>query len=156
MRALIPALCVVFAGAAAAQDVEEGLAAWDAIYATAAHPRCSNCHVGASGTPGWAGLGFGEDARHGMAVQAGESRIGAESIPCRACHVTSDAPNNTPHAPPHVLDAWRLPPIELAWFGKSSVALCQQLRRPVQDAGVADLPSPRFGPKSCRPICRLG
>jgi len=63
-----------------------------------------------------------------MAVQAGDSRIGAESIPCRACHVTSARANTVAHAAPHVEDAWRLPPVDMAWRGKASADLCRQWR----------------------------
>lgn len=124
--ALIAALGALFAGSAEAQDA--GLAAWERIYATLLHPRCSNCHVGDSGRPGWRGLGYGEKARHGMAVQAGESRIGAESTPCRTCHITSNVPNTVPHAPPVILVAWRLPPVSMVFADRSSTALCAQLK----------------------------
>ena len=144
MRLLFAALCALFAQMAVAQETvgsEKGLAAWDEIYAVAAHPRCTNCHVGEKGRPGWAALGYGETARHGMAVHADASRIGAESIPCRTCHVTSGAPNVVKHAAPHVGDAWRLPPVELAWISKSSADLCMQLRNPETNDGstIADL-----------------
>ena len=131
MRLLFAALCALFAQMAVAQETvgsEKGLAAWDEIYAVAAHPRCTNCHVGEKGRPGWAALGYGETARHGMAVPADASRIGAESIPCRTCHVTSGAPNVVKHAAPHVGDAWRLPPVELAWISKSSADLIEHVR----------------------------
>ncbi len=140
---------MVLAGAAAAQDDvvpdpaipkmtvarEEGLAAWERIFAVASHPRCTNCHVGDQGQPMWAGLGFGEVAVHGMNIRADESRIGAESVPCRTCHVTSAAPNAVPHAPPHIDDAWRLPPVELEWLNKTSAEICAQLRDPQTNDG---------------------
>ncbi len=116
-------------------DREGGLAAWDRIYAVASHPRCTNCHVGADAVPMWEGLGYPNPRDHGMAINAGESRIGAETIPCRTCHVTSDRPNIVPHAAPHILEAWRLPPVELDWLGKDSAALCAQLRDPDSNDG---------------------
>jgi len=67
----------------------DGLAAWDRIYQVASHPRCANCHVGESDRPMWSGPTYGKARPHGMNVQAGESRIGAETIPCRTCHVTN-------------------------------------------------------------------
>jgi hypothetical protein len=70
-----------------------------------------------------------------MGVNAGESRIGAETVPCRACHVTSGRENTVPHAAPHILEAWRLPPIELGWLGMGSAALCAQLRDPERNDG---------------------
>ena len=137
----LPLCAALLAAPAAAQDRpqnaarEEGLAAWERIFTVTSHPRCANCHVGDSGQPMWEGLGYGGQAVHGMNVQAGESRIGAESITCDACHVTSDAANVTPHAPPHIDDAWRLPPVELEWLGKTSAEVCAQLRDPDTNDG---------------------
>ncbi|MFK7835523.1 MAG: hypothetical protein AB8B60_04825 [Sulfitobacter sp.] len=142
-RTLIALLFAGMAPALAAQTVtqEEGVAAWDRIYAVASHPRCSNCHVGAGKEPMWDGLGYGPDRVHGMGIMADESRIGAESIPCRACHVTSSRPNAVPHAPPHIEDAWRLPPVELGWHKAGSGDLCAQFRDPERMDGmeIADL-----------------
>ncbi len=118
-----------------AAEEAPGLAAWDRIYAVASHPRCTNCHVGPQEEPMWNGLGYGTDQRHGMNVRADETRIGAESVPCRTCHVTSGRPNVWPHAAPHILEAWRLPPVELAWLGASSDDLCGQLRDPERNDG---------------------
>ena len=143
MRALFALL--VAASPLAAQEVtvtrEEGLAAWDRVFAVASHPRCTNCHVGAQGAPLWEGLDYAADRAHGMNVQADESRIGAESVPCRTCHVTSASKNTVPHAPPHIDDAWRLPPVDLDWLDKSSAEICAQLRDPQTNDNntIADL-----------------
>ena len=120
---------------AAAQAQDAGTAAWDRIYAVASHPRCTNCHVGESGRPAWDDLGYGKDRVHGMNIVAGESRIGAESIPCRVCHISAKGANDVPHAAPQIDEAWRLPPVELAWRGKSSVEVCTQLRDPETNDG---------------------
>ena len=80
------AVALLLATPVAAQDAPtkaQGLAAWDDIYAVTSHPRCTNCHVGADGIPMWDGLTYGADAVHGMHVLAGESRVGAETMPCR-------------------------------------------------------------------------
>ncbi len=144
MRRLVVALYVL-AAPVAAQDTavtrEEGLAAWERIFAVASHPRCTNCHVGAQHVPMWEGLGFGARRVHGMAVVADDSRIGAESIPCRTCHVSSARENTAPHAPPHIDDAWRLPPVELEWLDKSSTEICIQMRNPDTNDGntIAEL-----------------
>lgn len=143
MRALFALL--IAASPVAAQDGgvsrDEGMAAWERIFVTSSHPRCTNCHVGPQEVPMWNGLGYGADIPHGMGVQADESRIGAESTPCRTCHITSSAPNITPHAPPRIEDAWRLPPVELAWLGTDSAGLCRQLRDPERNDGndIADM-----------------
>lgn len=117
----------------ASATVEEGRAAWDRIYEVASHPRCANCHVGASDRPMWSGPSYGKTRVHGMNIRAGESRIGVEYIPCATCHVDSEASgrgNPTPHHAPRVAAPWQLAPVEADWFGKSSVEICTQLRNP--------------------------
>ena len=42
---------------------EDGLKAWARIYAVASHPRCANCHVGASDQPMWSGPSYGSPGR---------------------------------------------------------------------------------------------
>jgi len=121
---------------------EAGLAAWDRIYEVASHPRCSNCHTGPSDRPMWSGpsydKAYGGARPHGMNIRAGESRIGAGTLPCATCHTTlsdSDAGNPTPHAAPRVADLWRLAPVEAHWFGQPSTAICAQLRDPERNGG---------------------
>jgi len=116
-------------------SVEDGLAAWARIHEVTSHPRCANCHVGATGRPMWSGPSYGEPRPHGMNIQAGESRIGAERILCATCHVTSTRGNDTPHAAPRAGLDWRLPPAEFQWFGKSSRQICNQLRDPERNGG---------------------
>lgn len=138
MRVPLAAL-ICLASAPAAQTVtptrEEGLAAWERIFTVTSHPRCSNCHVGDEGRPMWDGLGFGSGRVHGFGVLADESRIGAQSMPCRTCHITAEGDNNTDHAPPQVGEAWRLPPVDMAWLGRSSFQVCTQLRDPDRNGG---------------------
>ncbi len=136
MRALLCALLVAGSGAAA-QEVsrEEGLAAWDRIYAVASHPRCTNCHVGAQQEPMWEGLRYPAGTVHGMGVKADESRIGAESMPCRSCHVTAAGRDLATPQPAQIDDAWRLPPVELDWLGEDSASVCAQLRDPARNDG---------------------
>ncbi|WP_299412113.1 hypothetical protein [uncultured Sulfitobacter sp.] len=141
---LVCALVLGFASGAEAQSAavsDAGAQAWVRIFAVASHPRCTNCHVGASGRPAWDGLGYGATKLHGMNIVAGDSRIGAETIPCRTCHIGAVGPNDRPHAAPQVDDAWRLPPVELAWRGKSGAEVCAQLRNPETNDGfdLADL-----------------
>jgi len=115
---------------------EEGLAAWGRIYEVASHPRCSNCHVGADGYPMWSGPSYGKTRRHGMNINAGESRVGAETVPCATCHYARyEGANDAPHMAPQVAMDWMLPPAEAAWFGKSSVEICSQLRDPERNGG---------------------
>ena len=78
-----------------------GLAAWERIYAVASHPRCVNCHTDETNLPMWSGPTYGEPRVHGMNINAGDSRIGAEGLSCKSCHMTSTRPNVVPHAAPH-------------------------------------------------------
>ena len=119
----------------------EGLAAWTRIYEVTSHPRCSNCHVGADNRPMWSGPSYGRTRVHGMNINAGDSRIGAETIPCSTCHAQRGSVNDTPHAPPQVRAEWQLAPVEAEWFGKSSDEICAQLRDPERngDRSVLDL-----------------
>ena len=112
-----------------------GLEAWDRIYEVASHPRCSNCHVGANNRPMWSGPAYGRTRVHGMNVNAGESRIGAETILCSTCHAYREGLNDTPHAAPQVAMNWQLAPVEAEWFGKSSIEICNQLRDPERNGG---------------------
>ncbi len=118
--------------------LEEGLAAWDRIYEVTSHPRCSNCHVGADNVPMWSGPSYGDTARpHGMNINAGDSRVGAEYVQCSTCHAYREfAPaDTTPHAAPQVAADWRLAPVEAEWFGKASREICTQLRDPARNGG---------------------
>ena len=82
-------------------SIEAGLAAWSHIYEVTSHPRCSNCHVGASNIPMWSGPSYGRTRPHGMNINAGESRIGAESLLCSTCRLARGSGiNPTPHAAP--------------------------------------------------------
>ena len=114
---------------------EEGLAAWERIHEVVSHPRCANCHTGESNRPMWSGPEFGKARPHGMNINAGLSRIGAETVTCQACHVTSTRPNDTPHAPPHTGMEWRLAPVEFVWFGVPEGEICRQMRNPDTNGG---------------------
>lgn len=117
---------------------EEGLQNWQKFFEVASHPRCANCHVGADHKPMWSGPSFGDKTRaHGMNINAGESRIGAETLLCSTCHITLKEPdptaNLTPHAAPKVAMEWQLAPVEAEWFGKSSSYICNQLKDPTRN-----------------------
>ena len=114
---------------------EQGLAAFARIYEVASHPRCANCHVGADNIPMWSGPSYGKTRPHGMNINAGESRIGGESLPCYSCHRTSGNLASDNNAPPHFGIGWRLAPVEFEWFGKSPVEICEQLKTPSRNGG---------------------
>ncbi|MGI3167774.1 hypothetical protein ACRARG_01390 [Pseudooceanicola sp. C21-150M6] len=113
----------------------QGLDAWSRIEAVVTHPRCTNCHVEAGAAPMWSGPEFTPERPHGMNIQAGDSRIGAEFLPCQSCHMTDPGPNMVPHAPPHTGLEWQLAPAEFVWFGKEGAAICAQLRDPERNGG---------------------
>ncbi len=116
---------------------DDGLAAWKRIEAVVTHPRCANCHV-SDNIPMWTIDGEGKTRPHGMNIRADESRaglqihsqVGASVMLCGTCHVTSSAPNDVPHAPPHVgiKVGWQLAPVKFAWFGKTGAQICAQMR----------------------------
>lgn len=111
-------------------STEQGLEAWGRVFEVTSHPRCSNCHVGESDRPMWSGPSYGKARVHGMNIRAGESRIGAEFLPCQTCHGTTEVAQDLPHAAPRVGMTWQLAPVEADWFGRSSEEVCAQLRDP--------------------------
>ena len=131
---ITPAFAEVEIKPPASATETEGLEAWSRIFEVASHPRCANCHTGESDRPMWSGPAYGKTRPHGMNIRAGESRIGAEYVPCQTCHTTKDKDwdnaNTMPHAAPRVAMAWQLAPVEADWFGRSSVEICEQLRDP--------------------------
>src|SRR6478735_4545034 len=70
-----------------------GLEAWKRIEAVVTHPRCANCHVDIRGIPIWTPAGETKSRVHGMNIHGGKSRIGAETIRCSTCHMTSTQAN---------------------------------------------------------------
>ncbi|MDU3129401.1 MAG: hypothetical protein E6699_18155, partial [Bradyrhizobium sp.] len=85
----------------------EGLKAWKRIEAVITHPRCANCHVDAKAIPIWTPAGETKPRVHGMNIHGGDSRIGAEAVPCSTCHMTSAMPNDPAPAPPHAGIDWQ-------------------------------------------------
>ena len=120
-------------------STEQGLEAWQRVFEVASHPRCANCHVGESDRPMWSGPSYGKTRYHGMNIQAGESRIGIETVPCSTCHTTKledwKAADTVPHSAPRVNMDWMLAPIEADWFGKDTDFICQQMRDPERNGG---------------------
>lgn len=115
---------------------EIGLEAWQRVYEVVSHPRCANCHVGADGVPMWSGPSYGKTRPHGMNIKGGETRIGAETIPCETCHAyRGSGGNDAPHMPPQVAMGWALAPAEADWFGRTSQEICLQLRNPDLNGG---------------------
>jgi hypothetical protein len=121
--------------AAGSVSVTDGLAAWDRIHDVFSHPRCSNCHVDAENVPLWSDNSDNGARPHGMNINAGDSRIGVEYLPCSTCHITSTAPNSIANAPPHAGLDWQLAPVEFVWTGRSSAEICAQVKDPDRNGG---------------------
>ncbi|HEY5820037.1 MAG TPA: hypothetical protein VIU14_16865 [Mesorhizobium sp.] len=109
-----------------------GLAAWEKVYAVFAHPRCANCHV-EDDHPRWSGPHYGPQPRfHAFNVKRGDdgSGFGNAGLRCTTCHFSSNS--NVLHGPPGA-ENWHLAPVEMAWFGKSSAAICAQIKDPARN-----------------------
>lgn len=119
-----------------AQVETEALAQWNKVFEVFSHPRCANCHVPEDNRPRWSGpsygLNDGEWKYHGMNINGDESRIGINSIPCSACHATSNS--ELPHGPPGA-PVWLLAPVEMNWWEKSSAEICEQIKDPARNGG---------------------
>ncbi|WP_394152922.1 hypothetical protein [Loktanella salsilacus] len=154
MKPLIfAAFCLTFAGAASLLQAEgeaaavidapvqgsvsrtDGLEAFDRIYDVVSHPRCANCHTGPDNIPMWYGGKAGPARPHGMNINAGQSRIGVETLTCATCHTTSQDLGSDPHAPPRAGLDWQLAPVEFEWFAKTPAQICAQLSDPDRNGG---------------------
>lgn len=127
-------------GAALAQGdgASGGLAAWAKAYEVFSSPRCANCHAPEDNRPRWSGASYapfppGQDWRfHAMNIDGGQSRIGAETLPCSTCHQKTNSA--TPHGPPGA-PTWALAPVEMVWWKKSSAEICAQIKDPARNGG---------------------
>ena len=138
---LLAGLTSVAAGGVGFADTA-GLSLWGQIHDVFSHPRCSNCHVGEDNIPLWSGAHYGSEVAraHGMNINAGISRDGAETVPCATCHSTQNA--DILHGPPGA-PHWVLPPVDMQWAGRSSREICEQIKNPATNgnrtlADVAD------------------
>lgn len=133
-RAVALAALVLPAAPVRAAPEETGLQAWAKVHEVFSHPRCANCHVDAGGVPVWSGRSYGAKPRaHGMNIQGGASRIGAESgLLCTSCHARQNA--GLPHSPPGA-PVWHLAPVTMQWWGKTSAEICAQVKDPVRNGG---------------------
>lgn len=61
---------------------------------------------------------------HGMAINAGESRIRTQGLSCNTCHQTRTPSNTVPHAAPHTGMEWRLAPVEFQWTERTNAEIC--------------------------------
>ncbi len=115
-----------------AQDDQEGLVYWQKLYEVFSHPRCANCHVPEDNLPRWSGPSYGETRVHGMNINAGISRIGADSIICSTCHAKTNS--DEPHGPPGSA-LWMLAPVQMVWWEQSAKQICEQIKDPMRNGG---------------------
>lgn len=113
--------------AAHGQDRARGLELWSKIHQVFSHPRCANCHVGPDRVPMWSGPEYEHSPRpHGMNISAKGGDDGAHYLACTTCHMKQNS--DTPHGPPGATSPegaaeWRLAPLEMQWFGKTSAEI---------------------------------
>lgn len=114
-------------------DREAGLPQWQKIFEVFSHPRCANCHV-EDDQPRWSGAYYGETRVHAFLVGRGEdeSGFGNPGLRCLTCHFSSNSPSR--HGPPGA-ENWHLAPAEMAWFGKTSAQICEQIKDPERNGG---------------------
>lgn len=114
------------------EDKVKGVEVWGNIYQVLSHPRCANCHV-ADDRPRWSGKSYGKTRLHGMNVQATETRMGMPGQQmCSTCHAETNS--DLPHGPPGVKE-WKLAPVEMVWWEKSSKELCAIVKDPTKTGG---------------------
>jgi hypothetical protein len=90
------------------------------------HPRCVNCH------PAGDRPRQGDDSHlHLPAVVRGDADFGAAGLHCNTCHQARN--NDRAHLPGH--PEWRLAPLEMAWYGRSSAEICAQIKDPKRNGG---------------------
>ena len=97
-----------------------GVATFEKIADVLNHRRCVNCHQRES--PLMGDTGRAHVPRVARAPERGRARTPA----CTSCHrAANDVASGVPGAP-----NWRLPPVALAWAGKSKAQLCRDLKNP--------------------------
>jgi hypothetical protein len=109
------------------------IASFETVKAVLQSPRCVNCH------PDGDRPTQGDDSHlHLQLVVRGPQGKGAPGLACTTCHGLANLPASYgPHMPPGTSEGWRLPPPEekMTFAGRSSKALCEQLKDPKQNGG---------------------
>ncbi len=118
---------VLAAGPAAAEETDEGLAAFTTIYGVLQHPRCLNCHP-----DGDKPLQYDDSRPHTMEVDRMSMATG---LPCNTCHRVEGVDGE---GLPPANDPWLMAPPSQAFQGRTEAALCAQLKDPATN-GDRDL-----------------
>jgi hypothetical protein len=137
MKYLLPLFAVIAcaheAPPAPAAAKPDPLAAFETVKTVLQSPRCVNCH------PNGDRPTQGDDMHvHLQFVQRGPEGKGAPGLACATCHAAKNPPDSYgAHMPPGVSEGWKLPPPEqrMVFAGRSSRALCEQLKDPGQTGG---------------------
>jgi cytochrome c5 len=88
------------------------------------HPRCVNCHP--AGDVPHQGMQL---ALHDPPVVRGPKNEGVVGMACTTCHQDRNQPlTRVPGAP-----NWHLAPLEMAWVGRSTRQICEQLKDPARN-----------------------
>lgn len=105
---------------------EEGLAAFEDIFAVSTHPRCLNCHPD-SDTPYQ-----GDDSTpHTMNITRTSP---AQGVHCQQCHPSTAVGDGAWPLPP-ADPVWSMPSREMAFENRSPQQLCEQLKDPAVNGG---------------------
>ncbi|MBX2803667.1 MAG: c-type cytochrome [Myxococcales bacterium] len=100
---------------------EEGLAAFEQIYAAVSHPRCTNCHPA-----GDAPLHTDESIPHDFGVTRFSPLQG---LHCSTCHAQSPVGDGLAPQPP-ADPIWSIAPAEMVFEGRTPSQICAQLKNP--------------------------
>lgn len=90
------------------------------------HPRCVNCHPS-----GDVPLQGDRAELHDPPVLRGASNHGVAGLECGSCHQDRNLELARVPGAPH----WALAPATMAWVGKSTRAICEQLKDPERNGG---------------------
>lgn len=105
------------------------VALFEEMFKVLSHPRCVNCHP-----PDNSPRQAMDSHMHNPPVErGGETGFGAVGMRCSTCHGTENVPFLTGDGSIPGHDPWHLAPIEMAWLGKSSTEICEQLKDPARN-----------------------
>lgn len=106
-----------------ASPEQRSIAIFEEIGKVLAHPRCSNCHPSDDRPRQRQSL-----AHHPLVVR-GEDGLGAPGMHCSNCHGAA-----TFEMMPGAV-GWHLAPKDMAWVGKSTGEICEQIKDPTRNGG---------------------
>ena len=110
-----------------AEQIAEGINAFQDVYTVLQHPRCLNCHPS-----GDAPLQTDASVPHAMNVTRASTEAGME---CATCHQTTNSDDYGIKGGPPGAPNWHLPEVEmpLIFEDRTPQELCAQLKDPEQN-----------------------